>query len=391
MTDPKTAARLLGRYAKPYAQGAFATPTAKDIQDAMAHGRWHEWPDGVYGVSRRLTRDSNRKDWTGRSYTLPQGSRVITFLAAEATAKLPDFDAFSRVYAYAEDDNITHQMISQGREVYAVQITAASNIINCWGRAGSKFLYRPHDLATLARLPVELPESMLSRAAQEARALTGWYDDFPFYSDGSWDALSLRGFNPDDPTWGVKPSEMSKAWWKANPGAGKYSRCQWTRLAEACPAATQIAQFAGNWGELERVRFLRMRAKDGEGTLSRHTDITDKASGTRDGQIVRFHIPLVTGPKAVMHAWNLRGEQITAHLSFGHVWYLDARKPHAVTNGTGKDRIHLVIDVKSTARCRSLISDGVDVAALWISYTWSGRPAPANPPSWPSSSATSTA
>jgi hypothetical protein len=82
------------------------------------------------------------------------------------------------------------------------------------------------------------------------------------------------------------------------------------------------------------------------GKLLRHTDITDKASGIRDGQVARFHLPLVTGPRAVLHTWLLNGAQIDHHLSAGTWWYLDARKPHAVTQGEPDlERIHLVADV----------------------------------------------
>lgn len=363
MTSPKEACRILNRYAKPYAHGAFAVPTSKDIEAAMARGGWHEWP-GVRAVSQRLTRDSTRTDWTGRRYLIPGASRVISFLAVDDGAVLPDLSAFSRVYAYAEDERITHGMQAQGREVSAVKITASSDIVNCWGRPGSAHAYKPWDMVTLARLNLDLPRDLIADAASEASRLTGWRDDYPFYSDGSWDALSLRGFNPADPTWGIKPSEMSKTWWKQNPQAARYKACSWTTLAEYCPAAIAIAGYIGQThGELERVRLLRMRSVSGTGTLSRHTDITDRAAGTRDGQIVRYHIPLITFPQVTMTAWNLRGEPTTAHLGYGEVWYLDARKPHAVQNASGNDRIHLVIDVHATQRCREVITQGLDVAA----------------------------
>jgi hypothetical protein len=96
---------------------------------------------------------------------------------------------------------------------------------------------------------------------------------------------------------------------------------------------------------LERVRILRMAGRDGKGgRLGRHTDVTDKASGVRDGLITRLHIPLVTHPAIVMSAWGLSGRRSDVHLPAWTLWYLDARKPHAVTNPTGTDRLHLVID-----------------------------------------------
>lgn len=363
----KDAARILNRYARGYSAGAFATPTAKDMEQIIAKGGWHEWP-GVRAASTYTQRDSKRRDWTGRDYGIPADSRIITHMAVEGGAKIPDLAEFARIYAYAEDGTITGAMEQQGRERCAVRISAASEIINCWGRPGSRRYYAPWDRATLMRIHANLPDHLVREAALEADHLRGWHDDFPFYSDGSWDALNLRGFNPADPTWGIKPSEMSKTWHKEHPEAARlYATCQWTVLAEQATSCVTIAgylmQITG--AELERVRLLRMRAVPGQtyGTLSRHTDITDRAAGTRDGQITRFHIPLITHKLATMSAWNLRGEQATVHLKHGEVWYLDARKPHAVTNASGVDRIHLVIDLKTTPQIRDMLSKGQEMAA----------------------------
>jgi hypothetical protein len=164
-------------------------------------------------------------------------------------------------------------------------------------------------------------------------------------SDGSWSAVSLRGFRRDDPTWGIKPSEMPRTWKADNPEALTYP-CEWTVLADECPTMREVVESVSWWNGLERVRLLQMAGRGGKGgTLSRHTDITDREGGTRDGQIVRFHIPLVTHPDIKMHSWDLDGIHRATHLPPWSMWYLDARKPHAVTNPTGVDRVHLVVDV----------------------------------------------
>lgn len=358
--DGREAARFMGRYSRNFAAGAFATPTAKEIQALMEKGDgWHWWPSGVAAVSRRLTRDSTRKDFTGADYLLRGGHRVITHLAAEPGARLPDLDEFDWVYAYMEDRNVTQQMPLQGREVRAIRISASSEIIACWGRTGTGAPYKPVDAATLTELPLTVLRAQRDRIAGEVAAMTTWHDDFPFYSDGSWDAISLRGFNPADPTWGVKPSEMSKAWWAEHPDAAKYDRCDWTVMAEHCPATVDLVKSVSWWGQLERVRLLRMAGRGGKGgSLSRHTDVTDRAAGTRDGQIARFHIPLITHPKITMSAWNLGGFRVERHLPAWTMWYLDARKPHAVDNRAGIDRIHLVVDVVADARTRKAIAEG---------------------------------
>lgn len=363
----REAARFLNNYARHYAAGAFATPTASEIAGLMERGEWHWWPDSAGGVvaaaSRRLARDSIRSDFAGRRYVMRAGSRIISHLAATPGAAPPNLDGFDWVYAYAEDAALTGALRAQGREIHAVRVSASSEIVNCWGRPGAGHAYSAADAATLVRVPLDVPAADQARIAAEVGALTGWHDDFPYYSDGSWDALSLRGFNPADPTWGIKPAEMSKTWRAEHPDAARLDRCAWTVLAESCPATVALVRSVSWWGELERVRLLRMAGRGGKGgSLARHSDVTDRAAGTRDGQIARFHIPLVTHPAITMSAWNLRGERVNAHLPAWTLWYLDARKPHAVTNRAGIDRVHLVVDVLADARVREAISEGVDAA-----------------------------
>jgi hypothetical protein len=214
-------------------------------------------------------------------------------------------------------------------------------------------------MVTVGRVPVSIPDALRSQIVSEIQPLTGWDDDYPFYSDGSWSALSLRGFYRDDPTKGVKPSEMPKAWKAENPG-DLALECGWTRLADSCPSIVSLIESVSWWGNLERVRLLRMEGRGGKGgALKRHTDITDRAAGTRDGQIARFHIALQTHPDIKMTAWTLDGTPTPIHLAPWDCWYLDQRKPHAVVNPTGVDRVHLVIDVKSDETVREQIASAV--------------------------------
>lgn len=358
--QPNEAARFMGAYAKDYSAGAFATPTAKDIARMQEQGNWLEAPGFAAAVSV-LSRDSKRKDFTGQEYTLPKGSRVITHLAAKG--ELPDLRGFDFIYAYVEDRNVHHELSAQGFLIRAVRVSAASELIACWTAIWGDYAYQPVDLATIVEIkPPEVhgPEAILD----ELKGINMWADDYPFYSDGSWDAVSLRGFNPGDPTWGVKPSEMGKSWWAEHPDAHQYNKCDWTWLAQKCPATVNlVSDITRGWGELERVRLLRMQGRDGKGgKLLRHSDITDKAAGTRDGQIIRFHLPLVTFPEVTMTAWDIQGNKHEVHLPHWTLWYLDARKPHAVDNRSGKDRIHLVMDVQASEATRRAIVEGRRVA-----------------------------
>lgn len=356
----KEAARLLNNYARQYSAGAFATPTAKELERARGEGRWHWWP-GVGAVSQRVRSPSWRADFTGRKYELHAGWHVITHIACQPGAQVPDLSQFARIYAYVEDTHLSAGLRAQGRELAAVKVSAASEIIGCWGRPGSGRTYPPAEAATLVRLD-DLGMDLAACAA-EVTALGGWTDRYPFYSDGSWGSLDLAGFHPEDPTWGIKPAEMSRAWWRDHPEEKTRTTCDWTVLARDCPATVAAVKGVSWWRRTERIRFLRMDGRGGKGgKLSRHTDVTDRAAGVQDGLIARFHIPLVTHPQITMSAWNLRGERTDAHLPPGSVWYLDARKPHAVTNPTGVDRLHLVVDVVADGQVRERIAAGQDMA-----------------------------
>jgi hypothetical protein len=358
-TDAKAAARFMNNYARGYHAGAFATPTAAEIAKLQATpGGWREW-DGVMAACRTLTRDSVRTDFIGRQYTLRKGSTVVTHLAAARGAHLPAMSWADAVYAYTEDSTVTGQLQDQGREPRAVRISAASEVITCWGHAGTGYVYPREDVATIVRVPLDVSPMLRQDVLNEVERLTGWHDDFPFYSDGSWSALSLRGFNPKDPQWGIKPSEMSKSWWAEHPEAKRYTHADWTTLAAMCPATVGLVKGFMVGSRLERVRFLQMSSRNGKAaTLSRHTDITDRAAGTRDGAIARFHIPLITDPSITMSGWNLKGRTRAVHLPAWSCWYLDARKPHSVVNPSGVDRIHLVIDVVADAHARQAIVNG---------------------------------
>lgn len=333
-------ARFLNAYARRFNGGAFATPPASELPGLLVDF----WRDGqgrrTVAVTKVLTRDSVRTDWLGRAYTLPRGALIATHVAREPGAEVPDFGGFEYVFTYVEDAELTDGLRAQGRQVKAMRISATSELIACWADPGDCLppVSPLDELATVVECGAPRAWTY-DAAAAELTGLAGWADDYPYYSDGSWSALSLRGFDAD-PAWGVKPAEMGAKWNKVHPGA-LAKQCVWTELADRCPTMRELAETIPGAG-LERVRLMRMR----QGKLARHTDITDKASGLGDGQIARFHFPLVTSELVTLHTWELDGTARDHHLAAGQWYYLDARKPHAVTQADPNlDRIHLVADV----------------------------------------------
>lgn len=357
MLTPVEASRFMQRYAKEYAAGAFAMPTRTEIEQNGIR-QWGEGDTLTLAAERTLTRPSKRRDWTGTVYEIPAGAHIATHIARAPDAPVPDLDVYDLIYTYREDQPLARGLQAQGRTVWATGISAASEIVTVWSRAGSAGPgYRPADLVTVASAALPIDADLQAAALAEVTAADSWHDDFPYYSDGSWRAISLRGFRADDPTWGVKPAEMGRKWQAEHPGALDY-RCEWTTYAARCPALVSIVEASPHWTGLERVRLMRMDATKPNGkarVLRRHTDITDKAAGTRDGQIVRWHVPIVTDPRIVMHNWDLDGRETRHHLAAWTAWYIDARKPHAVTNPTDVNRVHLVIDAVADPAARAAI------------------------------------
>lgn len=342
---PEEGARILQRHAKRFNAGAFATPSARELR-ASEWGYIEGDGGATVWVEKTLSRESKRTAWDGTTYVLPKQAHIVTHLGHAGPEPQPSLSLHLAdvVFAYREDPIISGWMLGAGRQTFATHISAASEIKAAWGFMGS-LPQAPIDAITVVPLPLTVPEDMRAGMLAEAARCGDWHDDYPFYSDGSWGALSLRGFDPGDPRWGVKPAEMGRKWNEEHPGAID-RRCGWTVLAERCPTMVDFVESVQWWSTLERVRLLRMDGRGGKGgRLGRHTDITDKAAGTKPGQVVRFHVPLVTDPLISMHSWDLDGSHHATHLDAWRTWYLDARKPHAVTNPTGTDRLHLTVDV----------------------------------------------
>jgi len=69
--------------------------------------------------------------------------------------------------------------------------------------------------------------------------------------------------------------------------------------------------------------------------IKEHRDI---ALNYEEGML-RIHIPIVTSPEISM---KVNGENIV--MLPGEAWYLDFDLPHEVTNTSGEERVHLIID-----------------------------------------------
>jgi len=154
----------------------------------------------------------------------------------------------------------------------------------------------------------------------------------------SWSAISLKGYS-DDVNFIGSPNEK-----KIRKKYGDSFTLQETALMKEFPEVRKIIGLVG--GEVERVRFMRLKSGDGE--LTRHTDLEDKVFGVSEGKVMRLHFPIVTNAGVEFTVWNLNGEREVHRMKVGRGYFIDTRKPHSAINRGEDERIHLVIDAYSS-------------------------------------------
>jgi len=339
MIEPAAAARVFAQYGKKYQAGLYGSPIGKELAEAQRHGCLHEH-DGTLVLQILPKLKHSFTDFTGRRINVPGDVAVARYIATPDNGPIPSLRQYYFAYAYMEDKRLVSALKAQGFNLAAVKITAASEIIGFWWQ-GAAQTYRNWDLATMTEIPIDIPGQLRNAIKAEIKAISGWRDDDPYYHKGEWSHVSLRGYKPDDPHWGVKPSEMSRNWWTEHPEAKAFKKPDWTVLAPKCPALMKLINSVKWWHAFDRIRLLRLTT----GQLKRHTDITDREAGTRDGQISRFHLPIQSHETVTTTGWDLQGDPATAHWHEWRLYYLDQRKPHAVANPSEQERIHLVVDV----------------------------------------------
>ena len=153
------------------------------------------------------------------------------------------------------------------------------------------------------------------------------------YSKGDdWTAISLRGYGPT-PLDILKPNVLKS---KVNESA----ELQDTTLMNEAGFGVIKEVLDKIPSTFERVRLMKIKANSG---IGKHSDKIDKDFGLEDGKIVRIHVPIRTNDQVEFCLWE-GSEKTTNYLKEGHYYYVDVRAPHAVTNNSDVDRIHLVVD-----------------------------------------------
>ena len=164
------------------------------------------------------------------------------------------------------------------------------------------------------------------------------------YSKGDdWTAISLRGYGPT-PLDILKPNVLKSK-------VKTETVLQDTSLLEEDGFQVINDILAKIPSTFERVRFMKIKANSG---IGKHSDRIDKDFGIEDGNIIRIHVPIRTNDQVEFYLWEGK-EKLVNYLEVGHYYYVDVRAPHAVTNNSDVDRIHLVIDVYVNEEIRKLL------------------------------------
>lgn len=357
---------------KPLVFGAFGLTKERDIAEAWSKNRmiWTGGPPQAVATFSHAKRDSEQQDFSQRSFVIPVGAVVVkAFAALSVDAGTKILKALQEragdaavVVEIFEEDAIAKECVAAAGLVYsASKISAGSEIKGVYTRVPFVPALPPEETATLrvldpAFLSAKVHHAIAGELESAADSFAQHYSDYN--KRKSWTAFALRGYS-DDPTFIIKPSEMSKGWKEENAALLAASPVT-TKAAPLFPATMKVVEGLGL--PLDRVRFMRLRSKDGE--LSRHADITDREAGVQDGHVTRLHIPIKTSDAVMFYGWTARGEKIEVPFPERALCYLDQRKPHSVKNtDPALDRIHLVVDCFADAKLRKMIAKAETQAA----------------------------
>lgn len=352
---------------RPLVFGGFGLAKERDVAAALARQECvhSAGPGGeVQSIAlfHRLKRPGRVVDFAQREWSIPAGAVYVDALAslsalgaAATLSVLQSRAGLSNLWVEIfEEDSLAKQAVQDvGLAYIASKILAGGEVKGVYGPPlAAAACFDPTEEATLAVLATGFlaPQEHVSVLSELDHSAPFAQHYSSYNKRGTWEAFALRGYAPDDPTFIIKPSEMSHAWKDAHRETLS-APCGDTALAPIFPATMRIARQLAP--RLDRVRFMRLRAGGGE--LTRHADITDRQAGVKDGRIIRLHVPIVTNPQVLFSAWTARGARLDVRFPTGALCYLDQRKPHTAINAGSTDRIHLVVDAFANDDLRSLI------------------------------------
>lgn len=373
----KAAAAIFREEFKAHTYGAFGIPKERDIADARAND-WVVWKssgrkpiEGV-AIAPVLKSASTHTDFAGREIKLHAGDVFVKAIAGDVFSKRNLLqwcvahcgpNATVWVEGHVENAELVKVLELEKYALIMTKISASSDLKGLWvycNEPGMRVAVAPPALDPADEASLSIVQHKFMSQTQKIAILqeilragaAAWAQHYSGYNKGrSWTSFALQGYDPADPHFIIKPAEMSKDWKKEN-AARLAAPCVPTAAAKNFPTAMAIVDAIP--GRKQRVRLMRLAAGGGE--LTRHSDITDREAGTKDGAIARLHIPIATDPRCLFRSWDLGGRERRVHIPERALAYLDTRKPHAVINPSDIERIHLVVDVYSSPELRAMIA-----------------------------------
>ncbi|HIO46168.1 TPA: hypothetical protein EYN23_02275, partial [Candidatus Poribacteria bacterium] len=278
-----------------------------------------------------------------------------------ATEMIESFTEPCWLFVWAEDDCANKIAVDAGFNWIGTKVTTFAELYAIYFKEAKNTLFdgprrHPPRLSTedCSIEKANLGSFDIHPIAESVSLLdTKYTNHYSNYNKGeSWAALSLRGYS-DDPAFITKPIEMSKKW-QIEHIKEEFS-IQDTALRKKLPEVENLLTLFP--GRLHRVRLMSL--SPGGGELKRHTDQVDPDTGVQNGNVMRFHFPLVTNEEVSFTSWQVSGKKKTVHMKTGECWYLDTRKPHQAINNGDTNRIHLVVDVEVNEEVRELVRNVV--------------------------------
>jgi Aspartyl/Asparaginyl beta-hydroxylase len=361
LTDLKECATFVKERIGEHVYGAFGLLKERDIATAADDGNLRVEKThnkiGCVAIRRRLSSGSTQRDFTGRPIQIRRGDWSYSFFvpndeksAATVLSETPD-RCWAEIF---EEDSLSKRTLEKAGFEYAfTKVMAGSEIKGVYCRKitpPTLLDFREEGCLLLVRGGFVSQRLLVEVGRELSTHEEYWAQHYSSYNKrGTWTAFCLRGFDAD-PTFIIKPAEMSASWKKENPERMS-AVCDKTTIYNRFPSVHKILKAIP--AEFERVRFMRLASSGGE--LSRHADITDRNAGVADGHVMRLHIPIVTNSNVRFVSWSSRGARVELNLEHGSLYYLDTRKPHQVINSGGSDRVHLVIDAVSSPKLREFV------------------------------------
>jgi Aspartyl/Asparaginyl beta-hydroxylase len=370
MARLRAAARLWQAHDGDLPMGAFMGVKENQVADWAAAGKLTAWGrGGDLAAAAVLTPASGQpvKDFRGEEIARPpKGDMTVQRFAGDPRILAAQLSGGSRprLWAWAWMENPADRWLMRklGLAWYGTKIRASSELLGLYGPLpGIDGLLPGIDSNGLVRLDLTFDPAPLLAEVQAAEP--GWADHYSGYNKrGTWQAVSLRGYG-GDPGFIIKPSEMSRKWKAGHPAELRW-KLKDSPLYDTVPG---IRALVGRLpGRKHRVRLMRLAPGNGE--LTRHSDITDPDAGTRPGQLLRIHLPLITNPRVVFQSWTPMGARQVARMDAGTAWYLDTRKPHTAVNEGPAERIHVVADVESTPELLALATMPAEAGGPDLDY-----------------------